>query len=657
MRLRTRLTITMTTFTAATVLVMAFILLLYGFSRISRSYYERGLMLNRLAQTSIEYGLRLPERAMAVAGSQMIVSALITAELIPLAENDAKMTPDEIGALLKRVMDRSVEYNGTPLIEEFWITDESGRAYIRTEKGVEFSFPPEGTPGSQSAPFSALLKPDAKPIFQSLRARDYDGRSFSYAAVPGVDKPRIVQLGVSAAYFDSLLQHFRPEEIMTRFVDDSAVTHIALVNENGEIEAQAVDPRFQGTPMQETEIVAQCTRFLRQYALSKASQNFSVEQYVDMRGRIGVGVVTPIVTPGADRPRALFVHHQTDEMIEVLRETSLTILITAVALILLAVLVALWLGQRLTRPISALMEAVDRFSQGDFAHRIHLKGDAEISSLAETLNKMATSIEHYTAQLQRESRRIERLESDLRIGAEIQRSLLPESPPQIPGFAFAAFSEPAREVGGDFYDFLRRGNGIDLALGDASGKGLPAALLVTECSSALRVQRSAPDALGERLERVNRALHTRIAHTGNFITLFLAHIDPETRTLYYAVAGHNPALLQRAKGGIEGLHGRGLPLGVAPECVYETRRVEVFPGDTLVCYSDGVTDAQNKEQQLYGEDRLIALLDRERDAAPEELIEAIRKDVAQFRGSARISDDMTVVVVRVLPETATQYAI
>jgi sigma-B regulation protein RsbU (phosphoserine phosphatase) len=242
-----------------------------------------------------------------------------------------------------------------------------------------------------------------------------------------------------------------------------------------------------------------------------------------------------------------------------------------------------------------------------------------------------------------------RIEQELAIAEETQRSLLPRSLPQAEPFRIRAFSRPTRQLGGDFYDFITVPNGLLTGvLADVSGKGIPAALLSSFTLGALNMEfRSSaqPDLV---LNSVNQALCEKTpAH--RFVTLFLFQLTGEGKG-HYIGAGHNPAYLFRAAtGDIEQLPSEGMPLGMFGFASYAPVALELSPGDVLVVYSDGLSEAENGAQEEFGEERLLGLI---RSAAPQgaEAVEAsFLAELNRFTQGASQNDDITFLVIENRP--------
>lgn len=269
-------------------------------------------------------------------------------------------------------------------------------------------------------------------------------------------------------------------------------------------------------------------------------------------------------------------------------------------------------------------------------------GDARMLGLF--ANQAAIALEN--ARLHRQALEQERLQRELELAADIQRQLLPKRLPQVDGFEFGAWSRPARHVGGDYYDLRQADDGgVHLALGDVSGKGMPAALLVSTLHSALRLLLGARPFDADLVGRLNR--HIAEASASNkFITLAVARLDPISARVTYVNAGHNPPLLLRRDGAIEDLPPGGMPLGIFSGARYQTAETELGPGDLLCIFSDGITECETPAAEEYGPERLADLLRASADRPLPEILARIDQAVVDFAAGAPQGDDQTVVLLR-----------
>jgi sigma-B regulation protein RsbU (phosphoserine phosphatase) len=245
-----------------------------------------------------------------------------------------------------------------------------------------------------------------------------------------------------------------------------------------------------------------------------------------------------------------------------------------------------------------------------------------------------------------------RMERELQMARDVQASLLPSGTPQFPGWEFVARWRPAREVAGDYYDFVPLGRGrLGVVMADVSDKGMPAALFMALTRSIVRAS-VIPAATPAKGIAVANRLVCADATGGMFVTLFYGQLDPETGALSYVNAGHNPPLLRRA--GEDRLHEwmpTGMALGVLEDAQFEQRAVRLHPGDWVLLYTDGLTDAADTRSNRFGLERLkCVLLDAShKDASASEIVAAVEGAVDGFTGNAAPFDDMALVLIRWAP--------
>jgi serine phosphatase RsbU (regulator of sigma subunit) len=238
------------------------------------------------------------------------------------------------------------------------------------------------------------------------------------------------------------------------------------------------------------------------------------------------------------------------------------------------------------------------------------------------------------------------MKRDLTQAAEIQRGILPETAPKVPGLQLAGFNAPCRTVGGDYYGFVSYPSGrVGLALGDVSGKGMAAALMVMAFEARLRVLVEDTENPATLVMRLNKITCSNCP-SNRFITFFFSVLDPATGHLSFANAGHNPPILVRTSGEVEMLDGGGPVLGVLAIAPYSEQQARLGPGDLLVVYSDGVTEAANIAEEEYGEERLIEVLKRRRTDSSDTIVNAVMESVNQFTSGAPQADDITLVVAK-----------
>lgn len=246
-----------------------------------------------------------------------------------------------------------------------------------------------------------------------------------------------------------------------------------------------------------------------------------------------------------------------------------------------------------------------------------------------------------------EEQRLARLQEEFRLARTIQENLLPKTLPTLPGYDIAGCTLPARSVGGDYYDFIRMDERrMALALGDVSGKGMPAAMLMAHLQAAIRGQTLMLAEPALCLSRSNRLLF-QSTDTDRFATCFYGVLDTGEHSLRYANAGHDRPILVSGNGrGLRELGTGGLVLGVLPDAGYGEETVPIGPGDTLVIYSDGIIDAEDGSDREFGLERLTRLVTEHRQEGARDLIQRILDDVNGHAHGVPQTDDMTLVVVR-----------
>ncbi len=252
------------------------------------------------------------------------------------------------------------------------------------------------------------------------------------------------------------------------------------------------------------------------------------------------------------------------------------------------------------------------------------------------------------ARLYEEEKHLREIERELETARSIQLELLPKQPPRIPGFDIAGASYPAKEVGGDYFDFIPLSQEKwGIALGDISGKGVPAALLMSNMQATLRSQAVTNPDVVSCIEKTNHILFLN-TDSNKFVTLFYGELDAAARRFRYVNAGHNFPFLLEPSGEIRTLQRGGLILGMLPDCRYEDETLMLTPGSTLVIFSDGVTEAENEQGALFGEQRLKELIRHNRAEQAEEMVARIYQAVQTFTGANEQEDDVTVVVLKSL---------
>ncbi len=268
----------------------------------------------------------------------------------------------------------------------------------------------------------------------------------------------------------------------------------------------------------------------------------------------------------------------------------------------------------------------------------------DLNLLTVMANVAAVRIEHTRLAEMERARQI--MARDLDQAAEIQQGYLPSVAPRVPGLDLAGHNAPCRTVGGDYYDFFPYENGrVAMVLGDVSGKGMPASLLMMGLQARVQALAEEPSDIASVMTRLNR-LTCANCPANRFITLFFCLLDGETGELVYCNAGHNPPVLMRADGKRELLRGGGPVVGIIPEMEYSEYRNKLEPGDTLLIYSDGVTEAANPQNEEFETERLVETVRLSRHLSASQIVERIRRAVAAHAAGAPQSDDITIIAAK-----------
>jgi len=268
----------------------------------------------------------------------------------------------------------------------------------------------------------------------------------------------------------------------------------------------------------------------------------------------------------------------------------------------------------------------------------------EGGKIAEEWSEDNGSAEVAQAHLEQETRERERVEQELRVARRIQQASLPKEVPKLKGWQIAPYYKPAREVGGDFYDFHLLPEGrLGLAVGDATGKGVPAALVMSTTCGMLRLAAQGSASPGQMLRGVNEVLFPNIP-SNMFVTCFYAILDPANGHLIYANAGHDLPYLHRS-GDAEELRARGMPLGLMPDMGYEEKETMVHSGEAALLYSDGLVEAHDAEGDMFGVPRLRALIAEHGEKRS--LGDCLLEELYSFAGERwEQEDDITLLTLR-----------
>jgi len=311
-------------------------------------------------------------------------------------------------------------------------------------------------------------------------------------------------------------------------------------------------------------------------------------------------------------------------------------------------------GVKLLVPLVSQGELIGLLNLGPrLSQQEYSADDRKLLSDLATQTAPAVRVAQLVRQQQQEAKERERIEQELKVARLIQQTLLPKTLPEIPGYEVAAYYQPAREVGGDFYDFLNLDDGrLGLVVGDVTDKGVPAALVMATTRTMLRAAAQRLLSPGEVLQRVNDVLVQDIP-PNMFVTCLYAILEPQSGRLLYANAGHDLPYRRRAgrQGGADELRARGMPLGLMPGMGYEEKEMVLNRGESVLFYSDGLVEAHDPRRDMFGFPRLQGLVGAHRSGGSS-LISFLLAELARFTGEGwEQEDDITLVTLDRLEES------
>lgn len=450
----------------------------------------------------------------------------------------------------------------------------------------------------QSAAFlEAITNPDFA-LVQEPQPNGILGRLFQYAGVARIDQPGIIQIGYHPA---------RIEEAM-KVADVNAIAATTRIGHHGTL---TITPNDGSCPAE--------------------GKVFTSE----INGAEGLSVAVPC-------EQYILTATLPQEELYLSRNAVIRILIIG-NLVLFAViflLVSRLLQNVVITGIYSVNDKLGKIAEGNLNEKVEINTTMEFVDLSYGINTTVNALKHA---IENEAKRID---AELEMGRTIQTSVLPTDFPDTAKYSIAAMMNPAREVGGDFYDFFTLEDGRQVAIiADVSGKGITAALFMMNAKALIKEMVLAGSSLQKAVTLANEKLSAN-NQANMFLTAFFAVLDPATGTLTCVNAGHNPPLLKRADGSCEFIKVQpGIVLGITDMVTYTEQTLTLQPGDYFCLYTDGVTEAMNSRDEQYSDPRLLETL-RKICGSPAELLQAIRADVAAFVGEAPQSDDITMLILQ-----------
>jgi len=479
--------------------------------------------------------------------------------------------------------------------------------------------------GDQSRPFLEIIdNPDLK-IAQEAQPNVAIGAMFSYIGVIRVDSPGFVQVGISAEILDNMTASFDIQKTVER--SRLGINGFLFIVKDGIITAH-LDANMIGrsfSPEAQIEIKEN-----RMWLTLDAT-----EYYAGFYG-------TDSFTAYAVVTRSEFYSN-----INMMSTLSIVVSVIAVVLMIIILLVVSW---RITLPIKSLVTASEEIARGNLDYSINISTGDEIEELGLSVNKMAIDLKDYISNLQAVTAEKERIGTELDVATKIQASMLPCLFPAFPHrseFDIFASMHPAREVGGDFYDFfLIDDDTLGIVMADVSGKGVPAALFMVITKTLIKNNAQYGKSPKEVFEAVNNLLCEN-NDADMFVTAFLGYLDIPGGKVTYVNAGHNQPLIKRAGERFKKLESKPeFVLAGMEDVQYSQHEIELKTGDMLFLYTDGITEAVNKESKLFTDRRLLKSVNNVSDIYLKEFTESIKQEIDNFADGTEQADDITMLVLR-----------
>ena len=311
-----------------------------------------------------------------------------------------------------------------------------------------------------------------------------------------------------------------------------------------------------------------------------------------------------------------------------------------------------WLTRRLAKPLNHLCLVMNGVKRGDLSSHYRMdRMGFEINMVGGIFNEMIASIVAHMKEIKAEKIEKEILKQEFKIGQEVQKSILPKELPDFPGLTIGARFISAKEVGGDFYDFLMQesvpNNRLMISIADTAGKGIYACLYSLSVRSMLRSYAECYDDLSEIIKKTNNLFCHDTGDSGVFVTAFVGFFDHETKEFHFSNCGHHPSVLRRKNGTIEKLTTKGIALGVVPFHQVMTSKVQLESGDMLLLFTDGIVEAHNEKMKMFGEEKLISHFEAKSGLQPQQIVDEIIEEVALFADGAPQYDDLTILILKV----------
>jgi len=329
-------------------------------------------------------------------------------------------------------------------------------------------------------------------------------------------------------------------------------------------------------------------------------------------------------------------------LMDLLRKSILT---NSLIFIITGLFLARLVSLNLSKPLEEIISVVKNIRRGHFESRVRVMSNDEIGYTGDAINEMAKGLQDR-----------EKMQRSLDLAREVQLNLLPKSSPNIKGLDIAGQSIYCDQTGGDYFDFFESDGQIKgktaILVGDVSGHGIPSALLMASARAFLRLRSFLPGTIAQTVTDVNIQLSRDVGNSGQFMTLFFLGIDAEAEKITWVRAGHDPAILyDRSSDSFEELMGKGLPMGVDENVIYEEcEKIGIPEGRVIIIGTDGIWEARGPDGKMFGKDPLYEILRQKSGVGAEEILNEIMSALKDFKGGLPLEDDATLVVIRFISD-------
>ncbi|MDD3089083.1 MAG: SpoIIE family protein phosphatase [Candidatus Omnitrophica bacterium] len=334
-------------------------------------------------------------------------------------------------------------------------------------------------------------------------------------------------------------------------------------------------------------------------------------------------------------------------LVKQIRDRAVMVFIATLIFAVLAANLASWW---LTKPLKNIVNGMEQVSKGDLDHMIEIGADDELGAVARNFNRMAAELKKYIAELMETTKERERLNKELEIAAELQQAMLPHYDINIEGIDIAGMSLPAKQVGGDYFDYIdQEGRNIGFVIADATGKGLNSSIFMTNSKSIFKVITTGESSPGKVIQKTNDLVVKDVSDAAAmFVTLFYGIYDREKEIFRYSNAGHNPPIFfDRSENKVKVLNVHGVPIGIMEDQVYGDDEFKLDKGDSILLYTDGVVEMMNAEQEMFGLSGFIKAFMEVKDLPAKEMLAALKEKVFAFSGTRPQFDDFTLLIFKV----------